>query len=111
MLQDYSNDSSIQENDYPKKGTLLIVVLLLHAFHLRDILQKQVYFHKLLFNVWVLFYRWENKVIRHYSICANPWKMPLNAFPTAFLTYICQLDDFTELSSVRQHGRRIKLQI
>lgn len=44
MLQDYNNDGRIQEDDYPKKGTLLILILLLHAFHLQDILQKQAYF-------------------------------------------------------------------
>lgn len=63
MLQEYNNDSRIQEDDYPKKGAPLILVLLLHPFHLQDILQKQAYFHKLLYNTWVLFYRWENKVI------------------------------------------------
>lgn len=50
MFQDYSNDSKIQD-DYPKKGTLLILILFLHAFNLWDILQKQAYLHQLLYKV------------------------------------------------------------
>lgn len=62
MLQDYNNGSRIQDDDYAEKDTLLILILLLHAF--QDILQKQAYFQKLVYNIWVLFYRWYNKVIR-----------------------------------------------
>lgn len=50
MFQDYSNDSKIQDY-YPKKGILLVLILLLHALNLWDILQKQAYFHQLLYNI------------------------------------------------------------
>jgi len=110
MLQNYSNDRRI-EDDYPKKRHPTILILLLHAFHLQDILQKKVIFSNCFVSLGFISQTGEQSDQRHQSIYASPRKMPVNAFPAAFLIYICQLCGFTEFSSVRQRGRRIRLPI